>query len=112
MIAYSPGDLFDKYSILLVKHQKGLPVTGELELFRLEVEALVEEHPDAKQVLESLVESNSLQFELENQINKEQDRSKVGSIALDIRRRNNHRVQLKNRIQELCRASFLEIKSY
>lgn len=110
-MVYSPGDFLDKYSILSIKKKKGLDVNDELEFCKEEFVGLTKSSR-VDNVYMELYESNLFQFELEDKIRVEKDLATVGQIALDIRKQNDYRVHLKNKINEICQYKFLEQKDY
>lgn len=110
-MTYSPGDLYDKCSILQIKKEKGLEVP-EFEFVWEEVDETLKNNEMLKQLYEQLVKSNTTQFELEDLIRVEKKMNKVGEIALLIREFNDRRVALKNRINKELNYTFQEVKCY
>lgn len=110
---YSPGDLFDKCSILEIKKDKGLDsVLHEYKAVKEEVEHYIKLEPDTYNLYAEILESNRKQFDLEDLVRVEKSLEKVGKIALEIREFNDNRVRIKNEINKLCGYQYLEAKRY
>lgn len=111
---YSPGDFLDKWSILNIKKEKGLEVEKEILANKPEFNSLFtsRKENDALDLYIKLLDSNRYQFDLEDKIRVEKDLSVVGQIALDIRKQNDYRVELKNKINEIFKYAYMEVKEY
>lgn len=108
---YSPGDFLDKYSIIVIKNGKNLNVHKEMLEMKPEFSNLIF-NKEVETLYYVLLESNAKQYEMEDQIRVEPNLLIVGQIALDIRRQNDYRVELKNKINEVVGYKFKEIKDY
>jgi hypothetical protein len=105
----SPGELFDKLSILEIKKNKGLKVDYEYsELFIF----LKEYMPKISVIYDTLSSSNKSQWDLEDKIRTEVNLDDVGRFAILIREYNDNRVSLKNRINKVLDLGFEEKKEY
>lgn len=109
---YSPGELFDKCSILEIKMGKGLPVKDEFALVKSEIDALTKMVPSTNELYFKILDSNIKQYALEDRIRVEKTMTKVGKIALEIRVQNDIRVSLKNEINKATGYRFREEKKY
>jgi hypothetical protein len=105
----SPGELFDKLSILQIKRDKGLAVEEEYNTLH---NFLFEFFPSVSLLFDSLVLSNRTQWDLEDVIRSEKDMSVVGKTAVLIREYNDNRVNLKNKINRKLQMGFEEQKNY
>ncbi len=108
---YSPGDFLDRHTILAIKKDKGLDTEKELEEMKYEYSLLINVI-GVGDVYNELYRSNYIQYELEDKIRVEKDLKMVGQYALDIRERNDRRVELKNKINYICGYKFKELKLY
>lgn len=108
---YSPGDFLDKYSIIVIKNGKNLNVYKEMVEMKTEFINLIF-NKEIEELYNILLESNAKQYDLEDKIRVEQNLLIVGQIALDIRKQNDYRVEIKNKINEIAGYKFKEIKDY
>ena len=105
----SPGELFDKLSILEIKKNKGLEVNKEHnELFIF----LKEYMPKISVIYDLLLSSNKSQWDLEDKIRTEENLEDVGRFAILIREFNDTRVGLKNKINYKLNLGYQERKDY
>jgi hypothetical protein len=105
-----PGDLFDKCTILRIKHDKGLDVP-EYPVVLAEVKKMTGDDKMLDLLYEQLWSSNLIQYDWEDRIRVEKKMSEVGKIAILIREQNDNRVNLKNNINKIFKA-FQEVKLY
>jgi len=105
----SPGELFDKLSILEIKKERGLKVEKEYnELFLF----LKDYISKITAIYDLLLASNKSQWDLEDKIRVEQNLDDVGRFALLIREYNVTRVELKNKINDKLKLGYQEKKDY
>ena len=96
------ADLVDRYTILLIKQQKGLRVEEPIDEYkRACLDAPCQE----------LMEINSLMWEIEERISRATDIEAIGIMYLALRGLTKRRVDAKNRIAARCHEP-LEVKSY
>jgi len=112
MIPYSIGDVCDRYSILLLKKERGgLPVDDELKVYKKELD----KYPDIWVAVSMLYIVNGNIWSLESDIHlgKEDELGleEVGRRAIRIREHNKERIGVKNRLNERYGEGFIEIKS-
>jgi len=109
---FSPGEIIDRYTILLVKHTKGLAVAKQLVLFEHYLKKKEYLSKYARDIIE-LTESNKKQWGLEDQIrNPELTLTAIGACAVSIRKQNEYRVSVINKINESEGFDFMELKQY
>ena len=109
---YTPGELVDKCTILDIKIRKGLLVEGEFQAVYKEVQELFKKSSKIKTLYKKLFESNMEQYDLEDLVRVEKDLATVGKISLDIRKHNDNRVIMKNKINEILNQGLQEVKLY
>lgn len=99
------AEVADKYTILMIKSQKGLPVSyAELEEYQKEC-------VDNNVVVHTLHAINIGIWHVESQITKEESLEKIGELYLKLRRLNHDRITEKNRISKEYNEP-LELKQY
>lgn len=119
-IEISPGELIDRYSIILIKTayiidgRKTNNIRAEKDKLTKEYEALDNPHKEVQ--LRSLLYVNSLIWDLENDIRTPKSwdflNRKTAKIAKEIAQRNDERHKLKQSINMACGYECLEEKSH
>ena len=100
-----PSDLADRYTILKVKKEKGLPVDEELEIYKKEIEFI------SKPLLAKLYAVNKEMWELEDTISGFIFASDIGKAYRLLRESTLIRNKIKNKITEKY-GGFAELKKY
>lgn len=108
---YSPGDLADRYSILVLKKEIGLPVNDELNEIKEELKIFFRTD-GVSDLFNELLKSNRKQWELEDELRTSSSLEEAGSTALKIRECNSNRVTLKNKINKILGKGYIEHKLY
>ena len=119
-IQISPGELIDRYSIILIKTayiidgQKMYNIRLEKEMLTKAYDELKNPHKESQ--LKSLIYVNSLIWDLENEIREHHTwdflNRKTSKIAKEIAKRNDERHQMKRSINIACGYEQLEEKSH
>ena len=111
-LLFSPGDVWDKYTILKVKldHKLGVGLeflrTGEL-LGKIDKFSSLDDKLELAKTVTELYDTNKVQWELEDRVRTEQS----WEAAVAARDNNTKRVQIKNKINKLYSCP-VEVKSY
>jgi len=108
------GDILDRGSIAKLKSER-IQVTEEWEAFSVEIEILIDNHPDVpiKNLFDLLYKINAMIWDLESDLRKgklDGALTEVGLRAISIREHNNLRVQVKNIANFLTKEGFQDIK--
>ena len=108
----APSDLADRFSILLLKKNRGnLPVDEELNAIEIELNKY---NPSIWFYVGRLSSVNGKIWDLESDIRFGKEGKigleEVGRRALKIRDHNNERIQIKNEIANKFNEGFIEVK--
>ena len=96
------ADVVDRYTVLILKDQNGIPVKEELEQYRKCCMNLE---------WKELLRINSLMWKLEEMISDETDLATIGALYLALRGLTKRRVEAKNQIA-VKHQQPPEVKSY
>ncbi len=118
-IEVSIGELYDKYTILLIKKNKILNIEklthilNELQILENIIKLLP---PIDKWLLNELLEINTILWNIEDSIrvkekNKQFDNEFI-SLARNVYFTNDKRFEIKNKINNLYNSNIFEVKSY
>lgn len=118
-IEVSIGELYDKYTILLIKKNKILDIEkqkhilNELQILENKIKLLP---PVDKWLLNELLEINTILWNIEDSIrvkekNKQFDNEFI-TLARNVYFTNDKRFEIKNKINHLYNSNIFEVKSY
>jgi len=112
------GDIIDRGAIAQLKHERigNDENNKEYKAFKQEIDLVISKYPDIpiSKFFNLLIKINAMIWDLESDLRKgklDGALSEVGRRAIEIRKHNNLRVQVKNIVNELTKTGFIDIKS-
>ena len=118
-IPVSVGELYDKYSILLIKQQKIidetklLHINNEINFLKNIIKSLSSFNDS---LLTKLTEINTILWDIEDKIRIKEKHKEFDKEFIDLARNvyftNDKRFEVKNKINQLYNSEIFEVKSY
>lgn len=117
-IPVSIGELFDKYSILQIKHEK---IKDPLKLLCVQKEMTylkthIDQFPLQPKIYNQLLEINQQLWKVEDDIREKESNQEFDeffiSLARSVYRLNDERARIKNEINLFFESDIVEVKSY
>jgi hypothetical protein len=117
-VPVSLGELFDKYSILEIKHER-VKDENKKQCVKTEMECLkpyIECYNLPKELMDELKYVNEKLWDIEDNIRIKEHKSEFDdefiSLARSVYITNDHRALIKTKINKLLNSHIIEIKSY
>ena len=118
LIPVSVGELYDKYSILEIKHERIKDLT-KLEFVKREMDYLkpfIDQYRLEKTLREQLKSINEKLWDIEDRIRVKESLQEFDqefiSVARSVYKTNDERNVVKNQINEIFKSDIKDIKSY
>lgn len=118
IVSVSIGELWDKYTILLIKKEKILD-TQKLMYVEKEIEYLIpfiEKYNLHENIQNELKECNTMLWNIEDKIREKEYEKEFDQEFIELARSvyytNDSRAEIKKKINEVFQSSIFEVKSY
>ena len=117
-IPVSIGELWDKYTILMIKNER-IEATEKLQLVKIEMDELrpfTEKYALPKELRKEMYDVNSQLWDLEDKIRLLDNRNIFDKTFIDTSRQiyatNDKRYEVKKKINMYHKSNIMEVKSY